>query len=130
MFALLNVAHALEDRLERSLGEVGLSGAKLGVLTHLVEAGEPLPLGILAERLSCVRSNITQLVDRLEADGLVRRIDDPADRRAVKAEITALGTARQSAGAARLEAVQAEFSAALSGANRAALGRALAALGP
>ena len=30
---------------------------------------EPLPLSQLAERCSCVRSNITQLVDRLEADG-------------------------------------------------------------
>ena len=31
---------------------------------------------------------MTQLVDRLEADGLVRRVADPTDRRSVKAEIT------------------------------------------
>lgn len=129
MLALLGVAHSLEGRLEKSLDEIGLSTAKLGVLTHLVEAREALPLGVLAERLNCVRSNITQLVDRLEAEGLVRRIDDPADRRAVKAEITALGSARQSAGAARLNAAQAEFSSALSKADRAALTRALTALG-
>ena len=35
----------------------------------------------LAERLTCAKSNVTQLVDRLEADGLVRRKLDPSDRR-------------------------------------------------
>jgi DNA-binding MarR family transcriptional regulator len=34
---------------------------------------------------------MTQLTDRLEADGLVRRVDDPEDRRAVLAEPTAAG---------------------------------------
>jgi DNA-binding MarR family transcriptional regulator len=129
MLALLGVAHSLEGRLDKSLDEIGLSSAKLGVLTQLIEAKETLPLSVLAERLSCVRSNITQLVDRLEAEGLVRRVDDPADRRAVKAEITPSGRARQSAGAARLAAAQAEFSSALSKVDRAALTRALAALG-
>ena len=57
----------------------------------LAESGESLPLTQLAERLSCVKSNITQLVDRLEADGLVRRLSDPNDRRARLATLTAAG---------------------------------------
>ena len=49
----------------------------------------PISLSELAEKLTCVRSNVTQLVDRLEADGLAKRADDPADRRAVRAKVTA-----------------------------------------
>lgn len=128
MFSLLGAAHALEDRLEGQLGRVGLSMSKLGVLTQLVEAGTPLALSELAARLSCVRSNMTQLVDRLEGDGLVRRVDDPADRRSVLAAVTRLGEERQAAGAAELGRVRDEFTAALPPADRAALARALAAL--
>jgi DNA-binding MarR family transcriptional regulator len=50
-----------------------------------------MPLGQLAGRLSCVKSNITQLVDRLEADGLVARKPDPNDRRTRLAVMTAAG---------------------------------------
>ena len=129
MFSLLGAAHALEDRIEQQLGQVGLSMSKLGVLTQLVEAGEPLALSELAARLSCVRSNMTQLVDRLEADGLVRRVDDPADRRSVLAAVTRLGEERQVAGAQELAKVREEFTAALPVADRVALARARAVLG-
>jgi len=50
-----------------------------------------MPLSQLAERLSCVKSNITQLVDRLEADGFVTRSSDPNDRRARLAVLTPAG---------------------------------------
>jgi DNA-binding MarR family transcriptional regulator len=95
---LLGTLHAVEDRLEAALEPLGLSLAKLGALSHLVTAGEPLPLGTLAERCACVRSNITQLVDRLEADKLVVRSDDPRDRRSVRAELTEEGRSRHAAG--------------------------------
>ena len=49
-----------------------LSVAKYSALKHLALADEPLSLSEMAARLVCVRSNISQLVDRLEADGLVR----------------------------------------------------------
>jgi DNA-binding MarR family transcriptional regulator len=128
MFSLLGAAHALEDRLEHALGQVGLSMSKLGVLTQLVEAGEPLALSELAARLSCVRSNMTQLVDRLEADGLVRRVDDVTDRRSVRAAVTKLGEERQAEGARELARVREDFGTALPPHDRAALARALAAL--
>jgi DNA-binding MarR family transcriptional regulator len=95
---LLGTLHAVEDRLEAALEPLGLSLAKLGALSHLVTAGEPLPLGTLAERCACVRSNITQLVDRLEAEKLVMRSDDPRDRRSVRAELTEEGRSRHAAG--------------------------------
>ena len=98
-------------------------------LTHLVEAGEPLSLSECAARMTCVRSNITQLIDRLEADGLVRRVDDPADRRGVRAMLTPLGIERQVAGAKQVDQVQKEVARTLAGVDPATLTRALAAFG-
>lgn len=42
---------------------------------------EPRPMRTLADLLACDASNVTGIVDRLEARGLVRREVDPADRR-------------------------------------------------
>lgn len=128
MFALIAAAHTVEARLDEALAEVGLSMAKHGVLRLLVEAGEPLALSELAERQSCVRSNMTQLVDRLEADGLVRRIADPTDRRIVRAALTPAGEEREGAGAERIGRVGDEFAASLPEADRTALERVLSAL--
>jgi DNA-binding MarR family transcriptional regulator len=127
--ALLHAAHALEDRLETALSRAGLSSPKFSILGELVKAGTPLPLSELASRLSCVRSNITQLVDRMETDGLVRRVDCPTDRRSVKAEITDEGRARYGSGAIEVSRVEDAFRASMSTTDRAALGRMLSALG-
>src|SRR6266487_6131059 len=91
LFAVLHASGVLETRVESKLSDVGLSIAKLAALHVLAGAGESLPLGQLAERLSCVKSNVTQLVDRLEADGLVSRAADPADRRSWLAVLTDKG---------------------------------------
>ena len=91
LFAVLHTSSVLESRVEAKLSEIGLSLAKLAALHRLSEAGESLPLGQLAERLSCVKSNVTQLVDRLEADGLVARAADPNDRRSRLAVLTDAG---------------------------------------
>jgi DNA-binding MarR family transcriptional regulator len=98
LFSVLHVAEHVQERLEAALAPTGLSLAKLGALRHLAEADEPLPLGQLAERIACVKSNVTQLVDRLESDGLVKRVPDPDDRRSVRAVITVLGRERHEAG--------------------------------
>lgn len=90
---LLHAAGVAQDEVEGKLGQIGLSLARLAALRVLSDAGESLPLTQLAERLSCVKSNITQLVDRLEADGLVRRQLDPRDRRARLATLTPAGRA-------------------------------------
>lgn len=88
---LLHAAHVAEHDVEVKLGAIGLSLAKLAALKALSDAGESLPLTQLADRLSCVKSNITQLVDRLEADGLVQRQSDSNDRRARLATLTPAG---------------------------------------
>src|SRR4051812_29040255 len=98
LFAVLHASSVLESRVETRLSDVGLSLAKLAALHQLSVAGESLPLGQLAERLSCVKSNVTQLVDRLEADGLVSRTADPNDRRSRIAVLTDAGRTAYSKG--------------------------------
>lgn len=128
MFGFFHAAHVVEERLEAALGALGLSGARLGVLDQLANAEEPLTLGDIAARLSCVRSNMTQLVDRLEADGLVRRVAVPGDRRSIRAELTPLGRERWVTASAELQRVQHAFDDALSKNDRVALQRVLSAL--
>jgi DNA-binding MarR family transcriptional regulator len=102
LWQLIDAGRRIEERLEGALESSGLSLAKLNALKHLVEAKGPMPLGQLAEKIACVKSNVTQLVDRLENDGLVRRVPDPNDRRSVLAAVTDLGRERYQAGAAAL----------------------------
>jgi DNA-binding MarR family transcriptional regulator len=127
-FGILRAAQALQGRLEEALTEVGLSPAKFEVLHQLARAGDSMPLRALAVGQRCVPSNMTQLVDRLESDGLVRRVADPADRRIVRAVLTPEGRERAAAGAEAVGRVQRAFSAALAPADRAALERVLSAL--
>src|SRR6185369_10364218 len=118
-FQVLGAAAAVEERLDSVLAQVGLSLAKFKVLSRLAEAGEPLPLGSLAEHCSCVRSNMTQLVDRLEAEKLVERVNDPSDRRSVRAILTAAGRERQVEGVEVLREAEKEVFARLSEDDRA-----------
>ena len=64
MLGLLGAAHSMQQRLEAALESVELSIPKYLTLQRLVEAGEPISLSALAECRKCVRSNITQLIDR------------------------------------------------------------------
>lgn len=128
MISLIWAAHSVQEDLEEALERHSLSIAKLNVLSRLAESGEPLSLSELAARLNCVRSNVTQLVDRLEAEGLVRREADPSDRRSIRAVITAAGRARQRVGALELESAESKVANLLSQHDRAALQRALEAL--
>ena len=120
-FELLGAAHRVAETLEAALEPLGLSLAKLGALSKLVDAGEPLPLSTLAARCACVRSNITQLVDRLESEGLVARADDPRDRRSVRAELTDEGRRRQAAGVRAIEKAERDMLAHVSKPRQEAL---------
>jgi len=127
-FALMHAGHRIEARLEEALAGVGLSGAKHAALSFLVAQDQSMSLSELAEKLTCVRSNITQLVDRLEADGLVKRVDDPADRRAVRAEVTRLGRERHAAGWRVIKPVLQDVAEELSAIDSKLLKRALDAV--
>lgn len=124
--AVMEAAGALERRLEAVLEEVGLSMSKFDAIEKLIQAGEPLTLGDLASKLRCVRSNVTQLVDRLEGEGLVKRGSCPNDRRAVRAMVTPVGIERHAAGITAIRTVQAEVADRLGRGDRAALAKLLA----
>jgi len=130
IFQLVGALQAVDHRLEDALEPIGLSMAKFGVLARLAAAEAPLPLSTLAERCACVRSNITQLVDRLEAERLVSRAPDPRDRRSTRAELTAEGRSRYEEGLRTLEAEERQVFAGLPEAERAELLRLLRALRP
>jgi DNA-binding MarR family transcriptional regulator len=123
--ALIQAAKRLEKRFEDALAEVDLSIAKYAALTALVQGKEAVSLSEMAERLTCVRSNITQLVDRLEADGLAKRTHDPLDRRSVRAEATPLGVERQAVGEKIMIRIQDEITRDLNAEERQNLERIL-----
>ena len=125
---LLDAARAVEARAEGALGEIGLSLAKLGALRHLVLAPEPLTLSQLAERHCCGKSNVTQLVDRLESDGLVARESDPDDRRTIRATVTESGRTAYARATVLLAEHERAIDAQLGSGPRAALARGLRAL--
>jgi DNA-binding MarR family transcriptional regulator len=128
MLVLLDAAKRIECRLEDALAAVGLSIAKYQALNALVSADAPTRLSALAGSLECVRSNVTQLADRLEGDGLIRRVASPDDRRAVHAVVTPLGRQRHAAGAEAIHALQSELAARVDPADRASFYRVLCAL--
>lgn len=83
------------DEYEEAAGRHALTGAQARVLGLL--SVEPTPMRRIAQKLKCEPSNVTGIVDRLEARGLVERRPDPADRRVKIAAATEEGrtTARQ-----------------------------------
>jgi DNA-binding MarR family transcriptional regulator len=125
---LLDAARAVEARAEGALAEIGLSLAKLGALRHLIIATEPLSLSHLAERHCCGKSNVTQLVDRLEAEGLVARESDPEDRRTVRATVTPAGRAAYERASVLLAEHERTIDTQLGRGPRAELAHALRAL--
>lgn len=127
-FMLLDAGRAQFGRLEEALKSVGLSAAKYKVLSQIAKSNEPVPLRLLAEEQQCVASNVTTLVDRLESDGLVRRVDDPADRRSKRAELTELGKEKAEAGARVVADVEAAFAESLGPTERLALAKVLSSL--
>jgi DNA-binding MarR family transcriptional regulator len=128
LFALLEAARSVQERLESALEAVELSPAKFQALDALVRAGKPLALSELAGCLKCVRSNVTQLADRLESDGLVKRVDDPADRRAIHAVVTPIGIERHAAGAAAIAELQLDLARRIPSSEREAFLKVLTSL--
>lgn len=72
--------------------ELELSPPQMWALRHL-EPGAPLPMSALAGLLHCDNSNVTGIVDRLEARGLVERRPASHDRRVKHLRLTEAGAA-------------------------------------
>ncbi len=88
---LMRFFFAQRHHLPATGGELDLSPIQCHVL-HLLEPGRPLPMGRLAHTLACHASNVTGLVDRLEARGLVQRQLSVDDRRVKALALTPDGS--------------------------------------
>jgi DNA-binding MarR family transcriptional regulator len=87
---LVRLFFAQRAHLPVLAGDLELSPAQCHVL-HLIDPERPTPMGRLAQTLACDRSNVTGLVDRLEARGLIRRQPNAADRRVKVLVLTPTG---------------------------------------
>jgi DNA-binding MarR family transcriptional regulator len=109
--ALRLAAKQIHDSMERFAERQGLSESRLRVLMRLHHSADrQLPLGVLADDLNVTPRTMTDIVDVLERDGLVKRVPDPVDRRSVLAVITQAGLSRIEA--MRKEAVAAQAAVA------------------
>ena len=88
---LVKFFFAQREHLPAAGGGFDLSPVQCHVL-HLIEPERPLPMGRLAETLACDASNVTGLVDRLEARGLVQRRPSAGDRRVKVIQLTLKGS--------------------------------------
>lgn len=87
---------------------------------RLLEPGMPLAMSDLAEALHCDASNVTGIVDRLEARGLIARRGADHDRRVKMLVVTEKGAALRKRLLARLSEPPPEI-AALSATDQRAL---------
>jgi DNA-binding MarR family transcriptional regulator len=93
--ALRLAAKRVHETTEHWTERHGLTESRLQILTYLYYAPDRhMTLGQLAESQNLVPRTVTGLVDKLERDGLVRRVPDPSDRRSVRAQLTKAGVTR------------------------------------
>jgi DNA-binding MarR family transcriptional regulator len=90
--SIMRAQQVLMARLNELLRPHGLTFPRYEALMLLsfTRTGA-LPLGKIGERLQVHRTSVTNIIDKLEADGLVRRVPHAEDRRATLAEITPAG---------------------------------------
>jgi DNA-binding MarR family transcriptional regulator len=88
---LVKFFFAQREHMPSLAAEFDLSPVQCHVL-HMIEPERPLPMGRLAETLSCDASNVTGLVDRLEVRGLVQRRPSDGDRRVKVLQLTPAGS--------------------------------------
>ena len=124
----LESAYALIDLLDAELqAALGMNLRWYDVLVQLEEAGTGIGMTDLANRIICSKSGLTRVVDRMEAERLVRRERPPTDRRAVHVVLTPRGAkALEAARAVHRRGIQEHFVQHLSARDLKALERALA----
>ncbi len=119
--------HTAAIRLLRAVrvadAETGVSAPKLSALSVLTFGG-PMSLGALAKAEQVRAPTMSKLVADLEADGLVAKRADKADKRGVRIEVTAKGRALMEEGRKRRLALLTKRLGRLNAAERAQLNAA------
>ena len=91
--SVMRVQQILLSAVDGALRPHGLTFARYEALVLLTFARTGrLPMRVMGERLQLHPTSVTNIVDRLQADGLVRRSPHPTDRRATLVEITEAGS--------------------------------------
>lgn len=98
-FALYAASTAMTRVYRPLLEELGLTYPQYLVLLVLWEKG-PIRLGEIADDLELATHAVSPIIDRLDQAGLVRRVKDPDDARAVLVELTKAGRNLESEGVA------------------------------
>ncbi len=124
LYASASILRVAEPDL---LAKVGIPLTWVDVLAQLYDApGRALRIQEIQERSLFTRSGITRLIDRIEAEGLVRREPVPGDRRGVFVVLTAEGLRRHDAAfAAHLPVIQQEIERRLTPKQQRAVSKAL-----
>lgn len=104
--SIMRVQQILQSAVDAALRPHKLTFARYEALVLLYFARRgSLPMRVMGERLQLHPTSVTNIVDRLEADGLVKRIPHPTDRRTTLVEITESGRERRAAATAAVTAV-------------------------
>ena len=122
---LFNLGKRVAQLMDKRLEGAGLSGAKLLALQSIVAADASMTLvtvTCLADVMNTTKSNVTAMVDRLIAEGLVTRTHSEEDRRAVVIALTEEGQERYTAGVELVKAYHEELSAMFTAEERQLLG--------
>src|SRR5436190_14284505 len=90
--SIMRVQQVLQSAVDAALRPHGLTFARYEALVLLTFAKRgSLPMRVMGERLQLHPTSVTNIVDRLEADGLVKRTPHPTDRRTTLVEICPSG---------------------------------------
>ncbi|MCP5037975.1 MAG: homoprotocatechuate degradation operon regulator HpaR [Rhodobacteraceae bacterium] len=90
--ALLRTREHIMEPIRPMLAEIGLTEQKWRVLRILTEIG-PLEQTAIARHACLLLPSLTRILSRMEADGLIRRAQDPDDKRRSIVQISKQGSA-------------------------------------
>ncbi|WP_026152142.1 MarR family winged helix-turn-helix transcriptional regulator [Actinopolyspora halophila] len=90
--SIMRVQQILQSEVDAALRPHNLTFARYEALVLLTFSRQgSLPMRVMGDRLQLHPTSVTNIVDRLEADELVRRIPHPTDRRTTLVEVTDSG---------------------------------------
>jgi DNA-binding MarR family transcriptional regulator len=92
--SLMRVHQVLTRQADQVLAPIDLTFSRYELLVRLYFHDGALPLNQLGKQLQIHQTSITSLVDKLEAQGLIKRTPHPTDRRSTMAQITPSGRAQ------------------------------------
>lgn len=103
---VMRVQQIIQSAVDGALKPHGLTFARYEALVLLsFSRRASLPMRVMGERLQLHPTSVTNIVDRLEKDGLVKRVPHPTDRRTTLVEITEEGRARHAVATTAVTAI-------------------------